>query len=80
MNFSLDIIRTLLGMALLLGVCYLFSRNRKAINWKLVGIGVALQFIMAVLMLKAPGVSVGVDFVKPWNLRQRDQSFCSVIS
>lgn len=63
MNFSLDIIRTLFGMALLLGVCYLFSRNRKAINWKLVGIGVTLQFVMAVLMLKAPGVSIGVDFV-----------------
>lgn len=63
MNFTIDLLRTFLGMAVMLGVCYLFSRNRKAINWKLVGIGVALQFVMALLMLKAPGVSVGVDIV-----------------
>lgn len=63
MNFTTDLLRTLLGMAILLGICYLLSRNRKAINWRLVGIGVGLQFIMAFLMLKASGVSQAVDVV-----------------
>ncbi|MEM9836231.1 MAG: nucleoside transporter C-terminal domain-containing protein [Bacteroidota bacterium] len=63
MNFTIDVLRTLLGMAILLGCCYAFSRNRKAINWRLVGIGVAIQFVMAFLMLKANGVSTVVDVV-----------------
>ncbi|MEM9261550.1 MAG: nucleoside transporter C-terminal domain-containing protein, partial [Bacteroidota bacterium] len=55
--------RTLLGMTILLGVCYLLSKNRKAINWRLVAIGVGLQFILAYLMLNAAGVSYVVDIV-----------------
>ena len=50
-------------MSVMLGVCYLFSRNRRAINWRLVGIGVGLQFVLAVLILKVPGVSVVFDYI-----------------
>ena len=63
MEFLNDILRAGLGMTFLLGVCFLLSRDRKAIDWKLVGIGVAAQIVIAVLMLLVPGVSVVVDWV-----------------
>ncbi len=63
MNFTLDLFRAFLGIFILLGVCYALSRNRKAINWRLVGIGVSLQFVIAFLMLEARGVREGVRWV-----------------
>ncbi|MEL6276253.1 MAG: Na+ dependent nucleoside transporter N-terminal domain-containing protein, partial [Bacteroidota bacterium] len=63
MTFANDLFRTLLGMTILLGICFLLSKDRKAINWRLVGIGVGLQFLLAFLMLKADGVSYVVDII-----------------
>ena len=63
MTFFYDLFRTLLGMSVLLGVCYAFSANRRAIDWKLVGIGIAMQFALAVLILKVNGVSTVFDYV-----------------
>ncbi len=50
-----------LGIALILGVAFLLSNNRKAINWRLVGSGIGLQVLFAILVLKAPGVSWAFD-------------------
>ncbi|MEM9015556.1 MAG: nucleoside transporter C-terminal domain-containing protein [Verrucomicrobiota bacterium] len=50
----LDVLRGLLGVLILLGICFLLSRDRKLINWHLVGGGVALQMILAVLILATP--------------------------
>lgn len=58
-----SIFRGILGLVFLLAVCYLFSSNRKKINWKLVGSGVAIQFILAILVLKVPLVQKGFSFV-----------------
>lgn len=44
----------LLGIALILGVAYLMSNNRKAINLKTVGMGLLLQFALAVFILLTP--------------------------
>ena len=41
-----------LGMFSLLFISFLFSSNRKAINWKTVGIGLGFQLIIAVGVLK----------------------------
>jgi len=49
--------RGLLGMVSLIFIAFLFSSNRKAINWKTVGIGLAFQLVIAVGVLK-------VDFIK----------------
>lgn len=54
MDIFIDIFRGLLGIVVMLGICYLLSNNRKAINWKLVGSGVLLQIILAILILKVP--------------------------
>ncbi len=50
----LSIARGILGMAFLLSVAYLFSANRKAIDWQLVWKGILFQVVIALLVLKAP--------------------------
>lgn len=56
-GFSLNSLwRGALGMAVLILISFLFSSNRKAINWKTVGIGLALQLLIAIGVLKVPFV------------------------
>jgi len=47
----------LIGIVVILGLTYLFSNNRKAINLRLVFSGIALQFVIAILVLKIPPVT-----------------------
>jgi len=49
--------RGVLGMASLIFIAFLFSSNKKAIDWKTVGIGLAFQLLIAIGVLK-------VGFVK----------------
>ncbi|MGK0427396.1 MAG: CNT family concentrative nucleoside transporter, partial [Ulvibacter sp.] len=44
--------RGILGMFTLLVIAFLFSSNRKGINWRTVGIGLAFQLIIAIGVLK----------------------------
>lgn len=48
--------RGVLGMVVLLLIAYLFSSNRRAINWRTIGIGLAIQLFLAVGVLKIPAV------------------------
>ena len=48
----------LLGIAAILGVAFLLSNNRKAINYRTVGVGLLIQALLAVFILKTP---VGKD-------------------
>jgi CNT family concentrative nucleoside transporter len=59
----MDILRGLLGIAVLLAVCYLLSANRKGIDWKLVLSGLGFQFILAILILKVPGVKIAFEWI-----------------
>ncbi|MGB6153923.1 MAG: nucleoside transporter C-terminal domain-containing protein [Pricia sp.] len=58
-----SISRGLLGMLVLLLISFLFSSNRKAINWKTVGIGLALQLIIAIGVLKVTFIQKGFEAV-----------------
>src|SRR6056297_3404509 len=49
----MDIIRGIIGVVALLGLAFVFSKNKKNINWKLVGIGIGFQFLLAIFILKA---------------------------
>lgn len=55
--------RGVLGMLALLLLAFLFSSNRKAINWKTVGIGLALQLIIAIGVLKVPFIQLAFEQV-----------------
>lgn len=49
-----NIFRGTIGIAFLIGTCYLLSRNRKAINWRLVIGGLGLQLLLAIAILQIP--------------------------
>lgn len=66
--------RGILGMFSLLFIAFLVSRNRKAINWKLVGKGILLQVVLALLILKVPFVEVGFDFISKAFVRVVDMA------
>ncbi len=51
------ILRSLLGIAVLTAVLWLFSSNKRKVNWTMVGKGLLLQFVLALAVLKVPGVS-----------------------
>ncbi len=52
-GFSMDSLwRGVVGMIAILLIAYLFSSNKRAINWKTVGIGLLIQLSLAVGILK----------------------------
>ncbi len=46
-----SILRGLAGLALMVGLAYAFSSNRRSISWRLVAIGTILQIIFALVVL-----------------------------
>ncbi|PID92483.1 MAG: Na+ dependent nucleoside transporter [Bacteroidetes bacterium] len=71
-GFSFDfvrLVRGMLGMVVLIGLAWLFSSNRKAVNWTMVGRGLGFQVLLAVGVLYVPFIQeffeiVGGLFVK----------------
>ncbi|MCB0510535.1 MAG: NupC/NupG family nucleoside CNT transporter [Bacteroidetes bacterium] len=59
----MSILRGLIGIAALLAFAYLLSSDRKRINWRLVGIGMSLQLVLALLVLKVPFVKSIFDLI-----------------
>jgi len=56
-GFSLEsLIRGAIGMMTLVAIAYAFSANRKAISWKVVGVGLGMQLILAIGVLYVPFV------------------------
>ncbi|MDH3244393.1 MAG: Na+ dependent nucleoside transporter, partial [Saprospiraceae bacterium] len=47
-----DVLRGFLGLSVMIGICYAISTSRKSVDWRLVGMGLGLQIILAFLMLK----------------------------
>ncbi len=58
-----DVWRGILGLLFLLMVCYAFSSHRRSIDWKLVGTGLGMQIIFALLVLKVPVVNVLFSYI-----------------
>ena len=59
----------LFGLAVLIGIAWLFSNNKRAVDWKLVATGITLQIAFAALVILVPGGrdvfdALGHGFVK----------------
>lgn len=72
--------RGILGMTFLIVLSYLFSNNRKAINWKTVGIGLSFQLLIAISVLKIPFIqsvfeSIGQVFVSVLDYTREGSKF-----
>ncbi|MEZ4910212.1 MAG: nucleoside transporter C-terminal domain-containing protein [Saprospiraceae bacterium] len=63
MDLVYNIGRGVLGMAVLIGIGYIFSSNRKAINWKTTAIGLLAQLILALGVLKIGFIKSIFEFV-----------------
>ena len=55
--------RGVLGMFSLIVIAFLFSSNRKAISWKKVAIGLSLQLVIAIGVLKVSFIQKGFELV-----------------
>lgn len=65
----LDILFGIFGLVVLLGIAFLFSNNKRKINWQLVGTGIGLQLLFAIFVILTPWGAVvfnaiGTFFVK----------------
>lgn len=70
----------LFGLAVLIGIVWLFSNNRRAVDWKLVATGITLQIGFAALVLLVPGGRevfdwLGHGFVKILEFVKAGSSF-----
>ncbi len=61
MDTFVSIGRGVIGMVVLLGIAYLFSANRKGINWKTVIYGLLAQLLLAIGILKVGFISAIFD-------------------
>ncbi|MBT6235598.1 MAG: hypothetical protein HOI49_05870 [Bacteroidetes bacterium] len=46
----MEILRGLLGLIILIGIAFLFSKHKKKVNWKLVLAGVSIQLVLGLLI------------------------------
>lgn len=63
-SFSLySVGRGLIGLLVLVLIAYLFSTNRKAINWRLVIIGLSVQILLAIGVLYVPFITETFNYI-----------------
>lgn len=55
--------QAVLGIGVFVGVAVLFSADRRAIPWRVVGVGLALQFALAAMVMHVPPVRMVVELV-----------------
>jgi concentrative nucleoside transporter, CNT family len=56
-------LRGALGMMVIILIAFLFSSNRKAISWKVVGIGLFIQVALAIGILQVPFIQNFFEFI-----------------
>jgi len=63
-HFSLEkLLRGFLGMVVLIVIAWLFSSDRKAVSWRVVGIGLLIQVALAVGVLYVPFIQHFFEFI-----------------
>lgn len=50
------VMQAFLGLAIFCLAAWAISENRKVVEWRVLGLGLALQIVLGVVLLKAPGV------------------------
>ena len=58
-----SVCRGFLGIAIVLGVAYWMSYDRKRIDWKLVGAGLLMQLLFALAVLYVPAVGIALEWI-----------------
>lgn len=61
----ISVLRGILGLVLIIGIAFLFSNNKKSINWRLVGSGLLIQVIFAIFIIQSENLR-GFFFPLGW--------------
>ena len=70
---SLDsLVRGIMGIIFLLLISYVFSTNRKAINWKTIGLSLLIQIVIAVGVLKVNWIADLFEYLGSFFLKILD--------
>ena len=59
----MDYLRGFIGLVVIIGIAFFFSKSRSKVDWRLVVTGVAFQLVIAILVLRVPVVRSGFEFV-----------------
>lgn len=59
----MNYLRALGGLIFIIGIAYVFSNNRKAIDWRLVLVGILMQIIFGLLIAKISAVQFAFEYV-----------------
>ena len=57
----LSALQSILGVAVILGLAWLLSERRKDVVWSAIAKGIALQFVIALLLTKVPVIQRGLE-------------------
>ncbi|MBL30691.1 MAG: Na+ dependent nucleoside transporter [Flavobacteriaceae bacterium] len=72
-GISIDsIFRGLLGVVFLILICYFFSVNKKAINWRTIGFALLAQIVIAIGVLKVNSIASLFEFFGSFFLKILD--------
>lgn len=63
MDQFIAILRGLIGLTAFIGLAWAFSLNRRAIDWRLVAGGMALQLVVGLLVIKVPPIRAVFEVV-----------------
>ena len=74
-GFSIiSLFRGILGLIALVGICFLFSTNRRAISWRIVIFGLLFQLLLAIAVLKVPAIQHVIEFIARVFIKILDSS------
>lgn len=58
-----DILFGFLGLAVLIAIAFIFSNNKKSVNWRQVSIGILMQLVFAVFVILTPWGAETFNFI-----------------
>lgn len=70
----INILRGMLGITVVIGIGFLLSENKRAINWRIILIGLAIQLVIALAVLKVPVVMYFFEFIGKLFIKVLDSS------
>ncbi len=48
----ISILRGIIGLVVIIGIAFLFSNNKRKVDWRMVGIGLVIQFVIAIFIIQ----------------------------
>ena len=53
----ISVVRGIFGVLIIIGIAFLFSNNKRKVNWRLVGMGLLIQIVFAIFIIRSQYLS-----------------------